>query len=84
MLSIPKNAELQARDFEYKKKHQDKHGKWVGYFNGSYSEIEVAQYSSWTPKEIYARGINILKFMENRWSITIDNKAEILGLDFMQ
>ena len=82
--SMSQSKESQSKDFEYKKRHQDKHGKWVGYFNGSYSEIEVAQYSSWTPKEIYARGINILKFMENRWAISIDNKAEILGLDFMQ
>lgn len=83
LLSSPKNAELQGYSFQYKKKHQDKHGNYTGYFNGSYSEIEVAQYDKWTPEEIFERGLNILEFMEVRWRIEIYNMPRVLGLEFM-
>jgi len=83
LLSSPKNSELQGYSFDYKKKHQDKHGNDTGYFNGSYSEIEVAQYAKWSPEEIYERGLNLLEFMEKRWGIEIDNMSGVLGLEFM-
>ena len=83
LLSTPKNAELQRYDFNYKKRHQDKNGNFVGYEYGSYSEKEVADYEKWTPNEILERGLRLLNFMEERWKITIKNKIEVLGLEFL-
>jgi hypothetical protein len=81
LISIPKNSELQNKCFDFKKKHVDKKGNEVGYFNGSYSEIAIAQNSQWQPPEILARGISMLEFMEERWSITIPDKKATLYWD---
>ena len=83
LLSISKNSELTNECFDYKKKHTNNNGFETGYFTGSYSEIEVAQYQDWTPKEILARGLKMLQFMEERWGIKIENKKELLFLDFI-
>jgi len=74
LLSQSKNSQLQNRDFDFKKNNGS-----IGYFNGSYSEIEVAQYHEWTDKEIKERGIKLLKFMEERWGINIPDKEKLLG-----
>ena len=82
-LSKKKNSSLQNDCFA-DKKHQKK-GK-VGYYNGSFSENEVAQYKEWTPKSIKERGLKILNFMENRWNINLgdDNeKLKLLHLHFL-
>jgi len=79
VLSQSKNSELQNEGFDYKKKHKDRNKKDAGYFNGSYSEIEVAQFSEWTEKKILERGLKLLEFMENRWQIEIDEKEKLLG-----
>jgi hypothetical protein len=83
LLSISKNSELSNESFEYKKKHKDKNGVETGYFNGSYSEIEIAQCVDWLPLSIYERGVKILAFMEDRWDIEIKNKDGLLGLEFL-
>lgn len=88
LLSKKKNSQQQNFCFEYKKRHQSKFNKdiYEGYFNGSYSEIEVSQYNNWSAKEILERGLLLLTFMEKRWNITIgDNnkKISLLMLDFM-
>ena len=67
-------------------KKQDANGV-VGYFNGSYSEIAVAQNADWTPKEVLERGVEMLEFLENRWSISLGlraDKIELLRLDFLE
>lgn len=74
LLSQSKNSQLQNRGFDFKKNNGS-----IGYFNGSYSEIEVAQYHEWTDKEIKERGIKLLKFMEERWGINIPDKEKLLG-----
>lgn len=79
VLSQSKNSELQNEGFDYKKRHKDKNDSYTGYFNGSYSEIEVAQYNEWTEKEIKNRGIELLEFMESRWNIDIQEKLKLLG-----
>lgn len=56
LLSRSKNSKLQNYDFEDKKCMKDKNGKEIGYFNGSYSEIEVSKCPEWTAKEIKERG----------------------------
>ena len=68
-LAKPKNSELQNKCFDFKKKHTNKQGNEVGFFNGAYSEIEVSSFDDWTPKEILIRSINMLEFMEKRWGI---------------
>jgi len=74
LLSISKNSSLGKRCFKEKKDR---------YKNGSYSEIEVAQFENWTPKEIYERGLKLLDFMSERWAIeiSIDEKHKLLNIE---
>lgn len=67
LLSRSKNSKLQNYDFEKKKCLKNKDGKDIGYYNGSYSEIEVAQQKEWTTETIKERGLSMLQFMEERW-----------------
>jgi uncharacterized protein with ParB-like and HNH nuclease domain len=81
-LSRGKNSSLQ--DFCYLRKRKDDEGN-MGYFNGSFSEIEVAEnYDDWGEEQIKERGLKLLEFMENHWSISfgpIDEKIKTLNLD---
>ena len=81
LLSQSKNSELQNLGFDFKRKHKAKNGEDAGYFNGSYSEIGVAQNVDWTDETIRDRGIGLLEFMEHRWKIEIENKDGLLGID---
>ena len=56
-----------------------------GYINGSHSEIEVAQETDWTAKNILERGLLLLGFMEQRWGIefTEEQKSELLHINFV-
>lgn len=74
LLSRAKNSELGNADFETKKKRSDS----SGYFNGSYSEIEVAQYPEWTKETIIERGKKMLAFMQQRWDFKIENPDSLL------
>ena len=60
----------------------------MGYFNGSYSEIDVSLNKEWTSKEIYDRGLKMLRFLEHRWEINIEewdiSPQKLLGLDFIK
>lgn len=82
LLSRSKNSKLQNYDFDKKKCFKNKDGKGIGYYNGSYSEIEVAKKSEWTVEEIKERGLLMLQFMEERWCFKFDdweiNKEDIL------
>ncbi|MES2388596.1 MAG: DUF262 domain-containing HNH endonuclease family protein [Bacteroidota bacterium] len=72
LLAKEKNSSLQNFSFEYKKSHKDSAGHMQGYYNGSYSEIEVSIYDKWSPNEIIERGLKMLQFMEYRWGFNID------------
>jgi len=82
LLSRSKNSKLQNYDFDKKKCLQSKDGKDIGYYNGSYSEIEVSKRAEWTTKEIIGRGLSMLQFMEERWNFKFKDwgleKEEIL------
>lgn len=80
-LSMSKNSSLQDKSFDIKKCEGN-----IGYYNGSYSEIEVAQYDQWTANEILERGLLMVDFMCERWDIDIDRKTkiEILHLGFLE
>ena len=54
-----------------------------GYENGSYSENEVSKKEHWTPDTIKARGLNLLKFMENRWNLKFESEEDKLRLLFL-
>ncbi|MCP5275389.1 MAG: DUF262 domain-containing protein [Burkholderiales bacterium] len=88
-LSSSINSSLQNDDFPNKKKIKtDDNGEVIrnGYANGSYSELEVAKNEDWTEIEILERGLTLLKFMEERWQIslgTCSNKLELLHLSFL-
>ena len=80
-LSQSINSSLQNYTFDAKKTREPR-----GYLNGSYSEIEVGNYPTWTANEILERGLKIVNFMEKEWDFIIPNKADrikFLGLDFM-
>lgn len=79
-LSRSKNSALQNDNFPLKVSN----GNGVGYYNGSVSENEVAQNLEWTPVEILNRGLELLKFMEQRWNIKLgdlDFKGRLLHLN---
>lgn len=82
LLSRSKNSKLQNYDFDKKKCQRNKDGKEIGYYNGSYSEIEVSKQKEWTPDEIKKRGMSMLQFMEHRWNFKFKDwnidKEEIL------
>lgn len=88
-LSSAINSSLQNDSFPDKKDvKRDSNGNVLrnGYKNGSYSEIEVAEYEDWTVKEIMERGLSLLKFMEKRWDITLGDdpqKKKLLHIDFI-
>ena len=85
LLSMSINASLQNDDFAAKKQPKiNAAGIKVrnGYSDGSHSEIEVARYTDWTPKEIEERGLKLLSFMEERWDFNFidDQKKDLLFL----
>lgn len=78
-LSRSKNSALQNDSFPKKVNN----GDGVGYYNGSVSENEVAQCPDWTPTQILKRGLELLRFMEQRWNIELgdfDFKGQLLHL----
>jgi uncharacterized protein with ParB-like and HNH nuclease domain len=78
-LSLAKNSTLTNDSFPEKINN----GNGVGYYNGSVSENEVAQSKDWTPDQILVRGLNLLKFMEQRWNIELGDvefKIDLLHL----
>ena len=79
-LSTSKNSKLSNRTFAAKR--IDNNGV-IGYHNGSYSEIAVAKQTAWTPADVITRGLAMLQFMEQRWSISLGSDADkrtLLGL----
>jgi uncharacterized protein with ParB-like and HNH nuclease domain len=88
LLAHSKNSELQNKCFDFKKKHTNTNtntnGKEVGFFNGSFSEIQVSSYDKWTSKEIFNRGIDMLDFLEIRWDINIEEWEDVTKEDLLQ
>lgn len=88
LLGRSKNSQLQNKCFGFKKRNLNKNGDEVGFFNGSYSEIEVSGYNNWTPREIESRGKKMLSFLEERWDINFEcweiGKQDLLGLNFLE
>ena len=64
------NSSLQNDSFDDKKERD------LGYHNGCHSEVEVAQEPVWDAQRIYARGMNLLNFMEDRWNFKFESKNQ--------
>ena len=87
-LSKSINSSLQNDSFNEKKQGKNRNGEEIrrGYYNGSYNEIEVAQYADWNADSILDRGLKIVDFMQEEWNFKFHNKADkikFLGLSFM-
>ena len=86
LLSMSINASLRNDSFIDKRSVKfDSAGKKTrnGYSDGSHSEIEVSHNDSWGPDQIKARGIKLLKFMEDRWNFRFKNDEEREKLLFL-
>jgi uncharacterized protein with ParB-like and HNH nuclease domain len=87
LLSAAINSSLQNESFTAKKSAKyDATGQKLrnGYSDGSHSEIEVSQNESWGPYEIQKRSLDLLRFMEKRWSFDFgseDNRKRLLFLN---
>lgn len=86
-LSSSINSSLQNDAFPVKKDIKlDASGKVTrnGYRNGSYSELEVANWGEntdeWDAEKIKKRGMKLLAFMESRWQISLGSEEEKLNL----
>lgn len=76
-LSQSRNSQLSNRAFASKK--QDAEGV-RGYYNGSYSEIEVSKAQDWTPQQVLERSLSMLDFTEKRWKVRLGTRANKIGL----
>ena len=76
-LSQSRNSQFSNRPFATKK--QDAEGV-RGYYNGSYSEIEVSKAEEWTPQKVLERGLSMLTFIETRWRMDLGTRANKIGL----
>ena len=83
LLAQSKNSELQNKCFDFKKKHTDTNGNEVGFFNGSFSEIQVSNYKNWTPEEIVNRGVHLLNFLKERWGINFEEYENVTKEDLL-
>jgi uncharacterized protein with ParB-like and HNH nuclease domain len=88
IIAKSKNSELQNKCFSFKKCHVNNDGKEIGFYNGSYSEIEVSSFEKWTANSIETRGLRMMDFMERRWGVELSewidvSKDKILHLDFL-
>ncbi|MED4094247.1 DUF262 domain-containing HNH endonuclease family protein [Peribacillus simplex] len=79
-ISQSKNSALKNSSFPDKKNPLNSN---KGYYNGSYSEIEIAQNTNWTPEKIYKREIELLQFLIDRWKIDTDG-ATVNDLTFLK
>lgn len=82
-LSRAKNSSFSNKCFDDKISN-DKNS--IGYRYGCYAENEITEYDKWTSIEILERGMNLLRFLEDRWDIKIGNdkeKISFLNLEFV-
>jgi hypothetical protein len=81
-VTVGKNASLSRRSFSAKKKGTDTS---PGFSQGSFSELRIAQNDDWTPSVILKRGLEMLRFLEDRWEVDLGSDKELttlLGLEF--
>jgi hypothetical protein len=82
-LSRSKNASLSNGSFAEKKSGTEKS---PGFNEGSFSENRIALSDNWTPFEIRDRGLELLRFIEQRWQVLLGDeptKLKLLRLDWL-
>jgi len=79
LLSRKQNSRSKNYGFDKKRRFSRDGKPESGYFNGSYSEIEVSKESDWNEKSILTRGIKMLTFMEKRWDLKFKNREHMVG-----
>jgi len=82
-LSKPKNSSLGNKCFTEKIGNET---SMVGYKYGSYSEIELTNYTDWTAVEILQRSIKLIVMLSKRWKIsfgTVEEIIKFLNLEFV-
>ncbi|MDI6913143.1 MAG: DUF1524 domain-containing protein [Desulfitobacteriaceae bacterium] len=85
-LSMSVNASLQNDSVPDKKANKyDANGKLIrrGYTDGSHSETEVSKYVDWDANAILARGLKLLRFMEQRWDLQFENEEVMIDMIFI-
>lgn len=77
VINNKKNEKIGNKSFTDKKEHGH-----VGYKFGTIDEQKVASNEQWTIKEIKARGLEIVNFINEHWGIQIprDKRVEFIGL----
>ena len=83
-VSVAKNAALSRKSFAEKVKGTPES---PGFSQGSFSELRIAQSADWTPKGILERGVELLDFIEQRWTIpksSRSTKVSLLKLEFIE
>ncbi|MEY8351288.1 DUF262 domain-containing HNH endonuclease family protein [Bacillus cereus] len=71
-ISQSKNSSLKNSSFTEKKNPTSSN---KGYYNGSYSENEIARNDNWTAEKIINRELELLQFLINRWKIDTDGMS---------
>lgn len=83
-LSQSRNSKFSNRAFSIKR--QDADGI-CGYYNGSYSEIEVSKATNWTQQNVLDLGLQMLDFLEKRWKVSLGTRGDklwLLRLEFLE
>ena len=85
LLSMSINSALQNDSFVDKKNTRLDGDRKIrnGYADGSHSEIEVSQKTTWGPDQIHERGLQLLRFMEKRWDFSFKNDEDRENLVFI-
>lgn len=80
-VSVAKNASLSRKSFAAKKQGTD---GIPGFSQGSFSELEIAQYPDWTSSTILQRGMKMLHFVENHWDVQLGSDEEKKALLYLR
>lgn len=87
LLALSKNVNSALQNHSYPKKTKpEKEGRDRGYYNGSYSEIEVAaENDDWTADSIYKRSVKLLGFMNEHWELGLSEEQikQLVHLKFI-
>ena len=87
LLALSKSVNSSLQNHSYpKKRNPNNKERDRGYYNGSYSEIEVAEtYSDWSANAIYERSKKLIDFMCKHWNINFSEEQlkNLIPLDFI-
>lgn len=89
LLPLSKAINSSVSNSDYKTKIDGKgYGRWNGFKDGCYAEKTIANnYKEWSPSSIFNEGINIIKFIEKEFDVSVlsrdeNENKELLGINF--